>query len=67
MRKGVKGVKVTVEYLQQFNANALFTGTRPQEELEMMYNIPTDMIHMIPYTDGISTTDLINRVLKLYA
>lgn len=59
-------LKVTVEYLQQFNANALFTGTRPREELEMMYNIPSDMIHMIPYTDGISTTDLINRVLKLH-
>ena len=59
-------LKVTSEYLQQFNVNALFTGTRPIEELEMMYNIPKDMIHMIPYTDGISTTDLIDRVLKLH-
>lgn len=59
-------LKVTSEYLQQFNVDALFTGTRPQEELELMYNIPIDMIHMIPYTDGISTTDLINRVLRLY-
>ena len=60
-------LKVTTEYLQQYNVNALFTGTRPMEELEMMYNIPMDMIHMIPYTDGISTTDLINRVLKLHS
>jgi ethanolamine-phosphate cytidylyltransferase len=59
-------LKVTSEYLKQFNVDALFTGTRPQEELEFMYNIPADMIHMIPYTDGISTTDLINRVLRLY-
>lgn len=60
-------LKVTTEYLQQYNVNALFTGTRPMEELEMMYNIPMDMIHLIPYTDGISTTDLINRVLKLHS
>ena len=59
-------LKVTSEYLQQFNVDALFTGSRPIEELEMMYNIPKDMIHMIPYTDGISTTDLIDRVLKLH-
>jgi cytidyltransferase-like protein len=59
-------LKVTSEYLKQINVDALFTGTRPQEELEFMYNIPVDMIHMIPYTDGISTTDLINRVLRLY-
>lgn len=60
-------LKVTTEYLQNFNVNALFTGTRPVEELEMMYNIPIYMIHMIPYTDGISTTDLINRVLNLHS
>jgi glycerol-3-phosphate cytidylyltransferase-like family protein len=60
-------LKVTTEYLQQYNVNALFTGTRPMEELEMMYNIPSNMIHMIPYTEGISTTDLINRVLKLHS
>ncbi len=59
-------LKVTSDYLQQFNVNALFTGTRPAEELELMYNIPKDMIHMIPYTNGISTTDLIDRVLKLH-
>ena len=56
-------LKVTLEYLQQFNVNALFTGSRPIEELEMMYNIPVNMIHIIPYTQGISTTDLINRIL----
>ena len=59
-------LKVTLEYLQQYNVNILFTGTRPDEELKLMYNIPQDMIQMIPYTDGISTTDLINRVLNHY-
>lgn len=58
-------LKVDLEYLQSLNVNLLFTGARPLEELEMMYQIPMRMIEIIPYTEGISTTDLINRVLKL--
>jgi len=58
-------LKVDLEYLGKYNVDVLFTGSRPLEELKMMYNIPMEMIEVIPYTEGISTTDIINRVLRL--
>jgi cytidyltransferase-like protein len=58
-------LKVDLEYLNIHNINVLFTGTRPLEELQLMYQIPMNMIEVVPYTDGISTTDLINRILRL--
>jgi cytidyltransferase-like protein len=58
-------LKVDLEYLGKYNVNVLFTGSRPMEELQMMYNIPMEMIEVIPYTEGISTTDIIGRVLRL--
>jgi cytidyltransferase-like protein len=59
-------LNVDLEYLNKYNVNVLFTGSRPLEELQMMYNIPMEMIEVIPYTQGISTTDIINRVLRLH-
>jgi cytidyltransferase-like protein len=58
-------LKVDLDYLGKHEVNIVFTGSRPLEELKMMYNIPMEMIEVIPYTDGISTTDIINRVLRL--
>jgi cytidyltransferase-like protein len=58
-------LKVDLDYLSKYDVNILFTGSRPLEELKMMYNIPMEMTEVIPYTDGISTTDIINRVLRL--
>lgn len=50
------------KYLNMHNIKYVFTAKRPDDEIKMMYNFDRSKLIIIPYTEGISTTDLIDRI-----
>ena len=58
-------LQVTVAYLQQHQVDILCTSPRTVPEMYKMYGqLPSNMIYTLLYTPGISTTDLINRIVS---
>ena len=53
----------SLEYLAVYAVRLVCIGPRSDAEMQLMYgHIPASMLKRIPYTDGVSTTDIINRV-----
>jgi cytidyltransferase-like protein len=53
----------SLEYLAAYAVRLVCIGPRSDTEMQLMYgHIPASMLKLIPYTDGVSTTDIINRV-----
>ena len=53
----------TLSFVQKYAIDLVCIGPRSDVEMSDMYgHLPPTMLHSIPYTTGISTTDLIRRV-----
>jgi cytidyltransferase-like protein len=62
-------LKVTKEYIDLYKIDYIFIpNNRTDEEISIMYEIPfkLGMIKSIPYTNTISTTEIIDRIIKRY-
>jgi cytidyltransferase-like protein len=60
-------LEVTKEYINLHNIDYIFIpNNRTDEEISIMYEIPfkLGMIKTIPYTNTISTTEIIDRIIK---
>jgi len=55
---------ITKEYIDRHGINLIVTCERTREEIEQMYKIPYELgiLTQIPYTYGISTTEIIKRI-----
>ena len=56
---------ITKDYLNKYNIDKVVTVNRSKEEIKKMYEVPynENILEQIPYTYGISTTDIIQRIL----
>lgn len=56
-------LSLTLTFVQQHAIDLVCIGPRSAMEMSSMYgHLPPTLLHCIPYTMGISTTDLIRRV-----
>ena len=56
---------ITEEFIKQYNIDKVVTCHRNRENIKLMYEVPyrKQMLEQIYYTNGISTTKIIQRVL----
>ena len=58
-------LQLTPDFLTVHHIDLVFITPRTAVEMTQMYGlIPASMLRTIPYTDGISTTDIIARVVN---